>query len=276
MPRMTRFQWNALQRRRGISANGSPSRRRLRVEALEDRRMLATVTVGNALDVVNAPDTSSIAALQNNDGGDGISLREAILATNNTTGVDEIDFGPLFDTPQTISFGSEQIISDSLTIVGDNRVTIDAGDGFDGEFATGDGHRIFTIDRLTGPAILVTLRGLTLSGGDVAGDGGAILNFDTLVLEESTISGNAATDDGGGIDNSGTANIESSTLSGNEAGTDGTGDGGALAMASGNNAFITNSTFSGNSSAEDGGGHRQRRRRARFTLEYPYRQHRRF
>ena len=60
------------------------------MEALEDRRLLA-VTVGNESDVVNG-DVSSIAALVADDGSDGISLREAIAAANNTAGADEIDF----------------------------------------------------------------------------------------------------------------------------------------------------------------------------------------
>ena len=65
--------------------------RRLRSEPLEDRRMLAAVTVDNNLDLVNG-DTSSIANLIANDGGDGIALREAIDAANNTLGGDEIQF----------------------------------------------------------------------------------------------------------------------------------------------------------------------------------------
>ena len=50
-------------------------------EALEDRRLLAMVTVGNSLDLVNG-DTSSIANLIASPGVDGISLREAISAAN--------------------------------------------------------------------------------------------------------------------------------------------------------------------------------------------------
>lgn len=53
--------------------------------------LLATVTVTNKNDVVNG-DTGSIALLIANTGGDGISLREAILAANNTAGLDTISF----------------------------------------------------------------------------------------------------------------------------------------------------------------------------------------
>ena len=50
---------------------------------------LATVTVTTLDDVVNG-DTSSLTALMANSGADGISLREAIIAANNSTGADVI------------------------------------------------------------------------------------------------------------------------------------------------------------------------------------------
>jgi subtilisin-like proprotein convertase family protein len=70
--------------------------RRPVIEYLEDRRLLAIVTVTNNNDVANG-DTTSIAALIATDGGDGISLREAITAANNTANApagtpDEIRF----------------------------------------------------------------------------------------------------------------------------------------------------------------------------------------
>lgn len=52
--------------------------------ALEGRRLLAGV-VGNNLDVANG-NTVSIADLIGDDGDDGISFREAILADNATAG----------------------------------------------------------------------------------------------------------------------------------------------------------------------------------------------
>ena len=65
-------------------------------EYLEDRRLLAVVTVTNNNDAANG-DTTSIVALVATDGGDGISLREAIIAANNTANApagtpDEIRF----------------------------------------------------------------------------------------------------------------------------------------------------------------------------------------
>lgn len=78
-------------------AGSSPHSRKLTIEALEDRCLLATVAVTNTLDVVNG-DTTSILDLLNDDGDDGISLREAILAANATAGMDFIDFNiPMSD-----------------------------------------------------------------------------------------------------------------------------------------------------------------------------------
>ena len=59
---------------------------KLNFEILEPKNLLAAITVGNATDLTNAPDTSSIAALIANDGGDGISLREAITASQQHNG----------------------------------------------------------------------------------------------------------------------------------------------------------------------------------------------
>lgn len=79
------------------------TRRPLHIESLEDRRLLATVTVNTTSDVLDLDaDVSSIASLIATPGADGqISLREAILAANNTPNAgapDEIHFAiPAFD-----------------------------------------------------------------------------------------------------------------------------------------------------------------------------------
>jgi hypothetical protein len=66
--------------------------RRLSFETLEDRRVLATVTVSNTNDFVNGNVDSGIPALISSPGIDGISLREAILAANSGDGFDTIQF----------------------------------------------------------------------------------------------------------------------------------------------------------------------------------------
>ena len=98
----------------------SPHARRLRVEHLEDRRLLAVLTVQNDLD-----DTLA------NLGGDGeLSLREAIeIANNPGTTIDgfvsndvedTIEFArPFFDQPRTIFLEDGELeITETLTIDG--------------------------------------------------------------------------------------------------------------------------------------------------------------
>jgi hypothetical protein len=62
-------------------------------EQLEDRRLLAAITVDTTTDEVGG-DTSSITNLIAAAGGTGISLREAVIAANNTAGGDAINLPP--------------------------------------------------------------------------------------------------------------------------------------------------------------------------------------
>src|SRR5688572_19951254 len=84
----------------------APSGRRLRAEQLEDRRMMATLTVTTAFDVVNA--------------GDGVtSLREAINSANALPGEDLIDFDPaLFGATIQLQAANPLTISDDLMLSG--------------------------------------------------------------------------------------------------------------------------------------------------------------
>ena len=77
--------------------------RRLRLEVLEERRMLAVVTVDTALDTVDL--------------GDGLtSLREAIFATNLVAGADTIEFDASLSGQTILLTMGELAITDSLTI----------------------------------------------------------------------------------------------------------------------------------------------------------------
>jgi len=84
-----------LSRRRRPTAHlggSQPKNRRLRFETLEDRRMLAVITVNTPLDTFDG----SI-----NDGN--VSIRDAVHAANNLFDIDTINFDPaVFATPQTI------------------------------------------------------------------------------------------------------------------------------------------------------------------------------
>ena len=162
-----------------------PHTRRLHVEALEDRRMLATFSVTNLLDgpVTAAGDLPG-------------SLRQAIFDANNSGGADEIDLSSVSGT--LLMTEGEFEITEALTISGPgmNVLTIDAGNGQDGLFATADGFRVFNIDNgLNGVFEYVEIRGVTISGGDSTdGQGGGIRSLEHLTLSESRVSGNATLD----------------------------------------------------------------------------------
>src|SRR5262249_29149831 len=106
-----RISRKAAQRRsttRSHVQSSSLYRRLLRCEPLEDRRMLALVTVTTLADTTDA-----------NDGV--ISLREAIVATNAAPGADTIDFAPALTAngPATITWNSAlPVITDALTVNG--------------------------------------------------------------------------------------------------------------------------------------------------------------
>ena len=89
---------NQSSHRRSSRPHGLRARQFFRplLEQFEDRRLLATVTVNTTSDVSDGT-TSSIAALLTAPGADGvISLREAIIAANNSANVD----GPDADSRQ--------------------------------------------------------------------------------------------------------------------------------------------------------------------------------
>lgn len=278
---------------RGSSASVLSFYRRLRLEPLEDRRLLAHATVGNLNDVVNG-DVTSIAALIGTPGADGVSLREAILAANADAAADTIDFAVTGAIQLTnVGHAGEIAITNNVTIDGPGAslLTIRA---FAGTTSSGDGSRIFRID--DGAATLkdIFIDGLTLTGGDRTlatdgADGGAILNSENLTLTGSTVSGNRATSGngrGGGVFSQlGSLSVVASTISGNNStrgggiyasgagttvrdstingngsyGSSVTGGGGGIALANaiGSLSTITNCTISGNTgvfSSANGGG----------------------
>ena len=196
----------------------------------------------------------------------------------------------VFATPQTILLGLGEIdISEAVTIEGPGQqlLTIDASasDPTPG-VADGMGSRIFDAnDGDDGNLIDVIISGLTLSGGDVADEGGAIRSREHLSVFSSTITGNSVVSvnaEGGGIYQSlGDLHIEGSTISANTIEGGGSEGGGIFAVngdvtivdstigdnsAKGNSSdgggiififgdlTIENSTISGNSAADEGGG----------------------
>jgi CSLREA domain-containing protein len=203
--------------KRAATVDSSPTRRRLRFEPLEDRRMLS-ITVTTTSDVVDV--------------NDGVtSLREAIFAANTVSGADTIDFAPALTAngPATILLTQGELpITDALTITGPgaNLLTIDAsGDDPTPNVMHGDGTRIFNIDDGSSTTLRVEIDGLSMKGGDVTGSGGAVVNREDLTLQQCSISGNTASVNGGAIYSQfGSLSINGSTLQANRA----TGSGGQV------------------------------------------------
>ena len=226
---------------------------------------------------------------------DNLSLREAIVLVNGDAELDTITFDVSL-SGGTINIASQlPTITDTLTIDASllvDNVIIDAGDGADGAFGTGDGYRIFRIDDGdAGNLIDVTLNGLTLTGGDTANgvdrvdednvfvdatagaDGGAILSIENLTLIDSLVTENA-TGAGGRGDNTrlggagggiharfGDVTLTNSAISGNFTGAGGDGGSGGGIYARFGDVTLTNSAISGNSTGAgdesaggDGGG----------------------
>ena len=258
----------------------------LNFEALERRELLAAITVSNATDLLSSTaDTSSISALIANDGGDGISLREAITAANNTVGEDAITFdaaaltggdnnlirltqGQLTATDSLsidgVSVGGVLITGDAdgddITVFDSNITDVEAsfGRGFPGEpdDLLDDNSRVLDV---SGSGDL-TLIGLTITGGRqtaIDADGGGIRfnSNGTLLLDQSTVSGNSTDGSearGGGISSvGGNVSLSNSTISENSAES-----GGGIFNANGS-VSLTDSTVRGNRgdvSFDDNGG----------------------
>lgn len=182
------------------------------------------------------------------DGTNDCSLRDAVDASNLNSETDEIIFG----VTGTFTFTqTENIpITEQLTI-------------------TGPGANLFIVDVGSPPspnqtnAFIVNgagttnISGITITGGNKDGDGGAVeirasetVNLSECILTDNKVDGLG---DGGAIINEGILNITDCTFSNNST-TDATSVGGAIdSFGAGASTTITNSTFEGNSSDLDGG-----------------------
>jgi hypothetical protein len=236
------------EQRLRIQSCGDLYRHRLRFESLEDRRLLANVTVGNTNDVVNGT-TSSIAELIATPGADGISLREAIQAANADTTADTIDFS-VSGTIQltTVGHTGEIAIDNNVTINGPGAgvLTLRA---FAGTAAVGDGARIFNVDDGNlGTFKDISISGLTLTGGDVNGSGGAVRNAsENLTVTDCKISANSAVSGGGFHNNGGHLSLRGCTINGNTI----LGSGAGIETLGGS-LNVIESTISGNSTPSGG------------------------
>ena len=191
------------------------------------------------------------------------SLREAIFATNLVSGPDTIEFSPALTAggPATILLTQGELrITDDLTINGPGAslLTIDArGNDPTSDIHDGKGSRVFNIDDGMSNLIKVSLSGLTFTGGDVSGLGGAVLSQESLAIQDSTITGNFTFLEGGGIfaNVRNGASIELTGLGVFE-NTVRNGDGGGVLIhvRPGGTATLSNSLIYENNCGDEGGG----------------------
>ena len=214
------------------------------------------------------PQTFVVDTLEDEDDTDfspgDLSLREAIrLANENVGQADTITFAAALTAggPAAITLSLEQLlITDTVTITGPraNLLTVDASGNdptpastlSDGNNLNDfDGTRVMEInDDTSGPAISVSISGLTFTGGDSSDDGGGIYNRENLTLTDCIITGNVAFG-GGGIANYGRVEMSGTIVSNNAARV----AGGGIANES-SYLRIVNSTITGNTSNTSGGG----------------------
>lgn len=225
---MSFFTWLRNRTSNSPARTPSPRRRaarrfRPRLEALEGRAMLSTLSVVN-----------------NADSGPG-SLRAELAAAQNG---DTIVFAPGLNGQTIVLSGGELTIHKQVNIEGPgaNELTISGNSS----------SRMFEVMGGVGP---VTISGLSITNGSAekGPDGGAILNLDwTLTISDCDIYGNEAVY-GGGIYNQGNLNLVASTLSQNTAAAP-LGEGGGIYMQTGAQAVLTNCTLAGNSAGTSAGG----------------------
>jgi hypothetical protein len=210
----------------------TPLAKSLRFEPLEDRRMLAVLTVDTDQDVV--------------DFNDGVtSLREAIFAANIVPGADEIVFDLGDESKTMLLTNGELKITDSLTITGPGAELL---------IIQAFGGSIFVIDDSLGYLIDATISGLTLTGATNS----AIRSTEKLVVSEMVfrnnlgVRGGAIRADSSFSQSTGMKlSVHNSRLVDNHA----TGDGGAIYFSSRTGELnIVDSFIEANTAVGRGGG----------------------
>lgn len=180
------------------------------------------------------------------------SLRDAILVSN-ANGQDDTIHVPAGHYSLTIPNGATSSYEtgdldidspDAVTIIGEGPgVTIIDGNAID---------RVFRIAAIgTGP---VLLQGMTIQGGNPAGSGGGIFNWDaSLWINNCEITGNYVTDparEGGGVFNEeGLLYMRDTVISNNTS----AGEAGGLYMGTGSSNTLVRSTIDHNHAASVGG-----------------------
>ena len=168
--------------------------RRLFIESLESRQLLAIFNVTTLADAV--------------DSGDGVlSLREAVMQSNNNNQNDEINIpaGTLMLTLSTSGENGAEL--GDLDLFDTNDSVTFVGAGANQTFVVAQGDRVFDIFE----NVTAEFRDLSILGGHAV-DGGGVYNRGTLTIRNTEVSTNTAEGRGGGIYNLGTLTIEDSAV----------------------------------------------------------------
>ncbi|MEE9492341.1 MAG: DUF4347 domain-containing protein [Gammaproteobacteria bacterium] len=235
--------------------------------------VLATITVTTFNDFSDGGDTSDIASLLATPGTDGISLREAIIATNNDAG--QADTIILSAGTYTLSISGinenfaatgDLNIRDDLIITGaDASATIIDGGGIDRVIEARSGVTLTMNDvTVTGGSTSSLGGGIDVQAsaqlnlnrvsvtGNQAANGAGISNRGTINLTDVAISnnGDGTTVIGGGVWNQGAATLDRVTLNENRADS----GAGIFNDSTATSLALTNVTVSGNTATVSGGG----------------------
>lgn len=198
--------------------------------------ILAGIVVNNSGDATDVAPGNGICETA---AGNGIcTLRAAVAEANALPGDDTITFEP---TIINISIDGQIAITSNLNIIGNGPGVITISN----VAPLSTTSRIFNVTNF-----VVNLSGMTLSGGNITGNGGAINNTGTLTLANMAVNDNRASATGGGIRSTNTLQIYNSVINGN-ASTASTSGGISFA---GSNLLISNTALSNNTSFGNGGG----------------------
>ena len=184
------------------------------------------------------------------------SLREAIIAANTDAAVDSCIAGDAGADTITLPAGTYTLsiggTGEDLAATGDLDINTDLTiNGAGAATTTINGGALDRVFHVAGGAT-VEINNVTITNGNVTGEGGGILNDAVLTLTDTTVSGNTSDDRGGGISNwdfDSTLTLTNSTISGNTASS----EGGGIFNYNGT-LTLTNSTISDNTATLNGGG----------------------
>ena len=229
-------------RSRDNAVRRSPAHRRLQIEPLEERQLLAFYAVDYTGSGNNPFADSTDATTHGGAGTSGnpyqmASLRGAISAADTAGGSNTINL-PAGTYTLTLSGSGSLDVTGNLTIIGASEA------GTIVESGTSADSGLYTVFDVSSSAN-ATIETLTIQNGDTQGtiDGGGINNAGTLTLAGATVTGNAAYI-AGGIYNGGTMTMTNDIVSANLSTNTNVEEGGGLYNAG--TLSMSTTTFSSN------------------------------